>query len=236
MLTVDKYARIRQAHRDGMSIREIARTFHHSRRKVREVLASPEPKPFTRPDRPMVFHIVCRIQPKNRSRVVSKEDVLQGVLIAVAQELKGQGELRTLNQRLGEEEKVELTQGTRKRLLRFFTKAKNRTASKEADLPSELRLAKLRSRFPDNDEDISETTVKQWLAEIEAESVSLAALVNFVVDTTTFKTGDDIKTWLCAVTSNKAYDALQVNLREEGPSACAGIDRNGERQDRPCSR
>ena len=52
MLTVDKYARIRQAHRDGMSIREIARTFHHSRRKVREVLASPEPKPFARPDQP----------------------------------------------------------------------------------------------------------------------------------------------------------------------------------------
>ena len=50
MLTVDKYARIRQAHRDGMSIREIARTFHHSRRKVREVLASPEPKPFARPE------------------------------------------------------------------------------------------------------------------------------------------------------------------------------------------
>lgn len=48
MLTVDKYARIRQAHRDGMSIRAIARTFHHSRRKVREVLTNPEPKPFTR--------------------------------------------------------------------------------------------------------------------------------------------------------------------------------------------
>ena len=48
MLTVDKYARIRQAHRDGMSIRAIARTFHHSRRKVREVLTNPEPKPYTR--------------------------------------------------------------------------------------------------------------------------------------------------------------------------------------------
>jgi transposase len=52
MLTVDKYARIRRAHRDGMSIREIARTLHHSRRKVREVLANPEPKPFSRPDKP----------------------------------------------------------------------------------------------------------------------------------------------------------------------------------------
>ena len=52
MLTVDKYARIRQAHRDGMSIRAIARTFHHSRRKVREVLANPEPKPFARPEQP----------------------------------------------------------------------------------------------------------------------------------------------------------------------------------------
>jgi transposase len=48
MLTVDKYARIRQAHRDGMSIRAIARTFHHSRRKVRDVLNNPEPKPYTR--------------------------------------------------------------------------------------------------------------------------------------------------------------------------------------------
>lgn len=38
MLTVDKYGRIRRAHRDGMSIREIARQFHHSRYKVREVL------------------------------------------------------------------------------------------------------------------------------------------------------------------------------------------------------
>jgi len=38
MLTVDDYARIRRAYRDGMSICEIARRFHHSRRKVREVL------------------------------------------------------------------------------------------------------------------------------------------------------------------------------------------------------
>ena len=31
MLTVDDYAKMRLAYRDGMSIREIARTFHHSR-------------------------------------------------------------------------------------------------------------------------------------------------------------------------------------------------------------
>jgi transposase len=48
MLTVDEYGRIRRAHRDGMSIREIARTFRHSRRKVRQVLAEPEPKPYVR--------------------------------------------------------------------------------------------------------------------------------------------------------------------------------------------
>ena len=48
MLTVDKYAKIRVAHRDGMSIRAIARTFKHSRRKVREVLARPQPTPYTR--------------------------------------------------------------------------------------------------------------------------------------------------------------------------------------------
>jgi transposase len=48
MLTVDDYAKIRLAHRDDMSIREIARTFHHSRRKSRASLAQPQPTPYTR--------------------------------------------------------------------------------------------------------------------------------------------------------------------------------------------
>ncbi len=63
MLTVDKYGKIRRAFRDGMSIRDIARTFHHSRRKVREALAEPEPKSYTRrqpPPAPVLgrFHAV----------------------------------------------------------------------------------------------------------------------------------------------------------------------------------
>jgi transposase len=63
MLTVDDYAKIRLAHRDGMSIREIARTFGHSRRKVRQVLACPQPRPYTRskpPPAPVLgtFHSV----------------------------------------------------------------------------------------------------------------------------------------------------------------------------------
>lgn len=41
MLNVDDYARIRLAHRDGMSIREIARTFGHSRVKSRQVHKGP---------------------------------------------------------------------------------------------------------------------------------------------------------------------------------------------------
>src|SRR5512135_2211045 len=49
---VDDYARYRTAHRDGMTIRQIARTFHVSRRKVREALASPEPRPNTRTQPP----------------------------------------------------------------------------------------------------------------------------------------------------------------------------------------
>jgi transposase len=52
MLKVDDYAKIRLAHRDGMSIREIARAFHHSRRKVREVLAQSVPIPYTRTQAP----------------------------------------------------------------------------------------------------------------------------------------------------------------------------------------
>ncbi len=48
MLTVDQYAKIRLAHRDGLSIREIARTFGHSRRKIRAVLAQSQPRPYSR--------------------------------------------------------------------------------------------------------------------------------------------------------------------------------------------
>ena len=50
MLTVDDYGRIRRAHRDGMSIREIARTFHHSRHKIRKILRGDkaEPGPYPR--------------------------------------------------------------------------------------------------------------------------------------------------------------------------------------------
>ena len=48
MLTVDDYGKIRRAHRDGMSIRELSRTFGHSRRKIRQVLVEPEPRPYVR--------------------------------------------------------------------------------------------------------------------------------------------------------------------------------------------
>jgi hypothetical protein len=45
---VDDYGAIRRARHDGMTIREIARTFRHSRTKIRRVLGQPEPIPYTR--------------------------------------------------------------------------------------------------------------------------------------------------------------------------------------------
>ena len=48
MLTVFQYGDIRRAHRDGMSVREIARTLNRSRRKIRQILAEAEPRPYTR--------------------------------------------------------------------------------------------------------------------------------------------------------------------------------------------
>lgn len=53
MVTVDDYGAIRRARRDGMTIREIARKFRHSRKTVRHALthAEPHPEPLTR-DRP----------------------------------------------------------------------------------------------------------------------------------------------------------------------------------------
>lgn len=47
MLTVDHYAQIRQARRDGLSIREIAARFGHSTKTVLKALANPEPKSYT---------------------------------------------------------------------------------------------------------------------------------------------------------------------------------------------
>ena len=51
MLTVDDYGRIRRAHRDGMSIREMARRFHHSRHKIRRILRGDEAEPGIYPRR-----------------------------------------------------------------------------------------------------------------------------------------------------------------------------------------
>src|SRR5215472_6310422 len=55
MVKVDEYARIRQAHRlEKLSIRQLARKFHHSRRKIREILGQPEPKKYQRRPLPSV--------------------------------------------------------------------------------------------------------------------------------------------------------------------------------------
>jgi transposase len=48
VLTVDDYGAVRRAHRDGKSIRQIAREFDHSRNTVRKVLKHPEPRPAVR--------------------------------------------------------------------------------------------------------------------------------------------------------------------------------------------
>jgi transposase len=47
MLTVNHFAQIRQARRDGLTIRQIAEQFGHSTKTVLKALAQPEPKPYT---------------------------------------------------------------------------------------------------------------------------------------------------------------------------------------------
>src|SRR5437660_7786275 len=49
MVKVEEYACIRRAHFvDGLSIKAIARQFHRFRRKIREILAAAEPRPYIR--------------------------------------------------------------------------------------------------------------------------------------------------------------------------------------------
>ncbi len=48
VVKVDEYGRVRRAHRDGMGINELARTFHHSKRKIRAILGEAEPSGYPR--------------------------------------------------------------------------------------------------------------------------------------------------------------------------------------------
>jgi len=84
MLTVEDYARIRIAKRDGMSIREICKRFHHSHHTVTKALSSAEPGPYTRtkdPPAPVLgpfMHIIKQIlhndefQPRKQRHRASK--------------------------------------------------------------------------------------------------------------------------------------------------------------------
>ena len=46
MLTVDHFARIRQARRDGLTIRQIADQFGHSSKTIVKALEESEPTPY----------------------------------------------------------------------------------------------------------------------------------------------------------------------------------------------
>ncbi|MHA1290506.1 MAG: hypothetical protein ACTSPB_24245, partial [Candidatus Thorarchaeota archaeon] len=73
MLTVEDYAKIRTAKRDGMSVRGICRTYHHSHHTVTKGLNNPEPAPYsrTKPPRAPVLgpfmHIIDQILSDDRS-------------------------------------------------------------------------------------------------------------------------------------------------------------------------
>src|SRR5262245_44607163 len=62
MLAVDDYARLRRAFHDGMSLRAIARTLHHTQRKIREALQNAESSPYTRTKSPTAPSTMSRAQ------------------------------------------------------------------------------------------------------------------------------------------------------------------------------
>ena len=70
MLTVYQYGEIRRASRDGMSLRDIARTFHHSRRTIRQILAEGQPRPY------------ARTQPTAAPMLGAFHTVIDGILVA----------------------------------------------------------------------------------------------------------------------------------------------------------
>ena len=69
MLKVDEYAKIRLAHRDGMSIRAIAKQFGHSRHTIRKVIKEAIPKRYT-----------LRVPRSHRQLTKSFQEVIDGIL------------------------------------------------------------------------------------------------------------------------------------------------------------
>ena len=56
MVSVDKYLLVRHAHAMEWALTELARTFHHSKRKIRQILAEEEPKAYPlRPSGPSIL-------------------------------------------------------------------------------------------------------------------------------------------------------------------------------------
>jgi IS30 family transposase len=47
MLTVQDFLEIRQARRDGLTIRQIAQLFGHSPKTILKALADPQPQPYS---------------------------------------------------------------------------------------------------------------------------------------------------------------------------------------------
>ena len=78
MLTVEDYVKIRTAKRDGMSIRAICRTYHHSHHTVTKALNNPQPRPYTRtraPSAPVLgpfMHIIEQILLDDESEPVKQ--------------------------------------------------------------------------------------------------------------------------------------------------------------------
>jgi len=73
MLTVQEYVKIRTGKRDGMSIRAICRTYHHSHHTVKKALHNAEPPPYRRvrpPKAPVLgpfMHLIEQILLDDRS-------------------------------------------------------------------------------------------------------------------------------------------------------------------------
>ncbi len=86
MLTVDRIAQIRQLHRDGLSVRQIARQLGHSHQTILKALNHPEPVPYTRsapraapafdPVRPLVDAILAADEtaPRKQRHTASQID------------------------------------------------------------------------------------------------------------------------------------------------------------------
>lgn len=175
------------------------------------------------------------ILPENCRRCGNEEDAVQEAWFALNNELKLQEALRALAGQFARNEPGTIPDDTLKDILKWlarFLREVDNLAALTPRLPGSSRLKNLLQEVLISKAKPALQEVCSLLsAVIEADTEGIKILMEQVLASETFKTGEDIRKWLCRVVTNKAYNVLKQNRQHEGLSTLVRGRKGGESQD-----